>query len=59
MARINVLQEINEKKQKSALYRKRANVETSTFPMSQHYMKKVLKLLQCRDMAATSAEKGK
>ena len=27
--------------------------------MSRHYMEKVLTLLQCRDIAATSAEEGK
>ena len=63
---IYVLKEINEKKQnsarkeqKSTLYIKRANVATSTFPVSRHYMKKVLTLLQCRDMAATSTKEGK
>ena len=32
---------------------------TEKGPMSRHYMKKVLTLLQCRDMAATSTKEGK
>ena len=55
-----------KKEQKSTLCKKMANVATSEFqcrdirvPMSRHCVVKVLTLLQCRDIAATSVEEGK